>query len=206
MRLLFLLPVVAVFLLLLPGSHAALSGVQVPNASGYIVNLGYAPRTPLAGGPVLLSLGLVNRTTGAEAVLQDVWVRIALGDTVYFTGTLVPEAGHVLFRTTFPKPGDYSVLARFDGPDGTVHEEALTLPVAAGVPTHQVPPLVFGLFAIIFFDLVIVGVFSPCRKAKGKPPTQADRWYRRLAHWQCYLLLLVSLLLIGLLISLFALG
>ena len=104
---------VLLMLLLIPIASAHLEGGADKVVGDYLVDFGYSPGTPIAGDKMLIAINLVNNSEQTVITPESVWVRISNGNDVIFAGRFHPEAKHVTFSFSFPKPGNYTIDTRF---------------------------------------------------------------------------------------------
>ncbi len=129
----------------------------------YLVDFGYAPDAPKVGDHVDLSFNLLDHKTEAVIVPDHVWVRVAQGDNVVFSGTFFPQNKNVIFSQTFFQAGNYDVTTRFfDRHNQMIVESVTNLPIAAVVtaPESNSYPLFnsVGQIYLLLGALVVMAV------------------------------------------------
>lgn len=97
---------------------------------GYFIDIGYSEELPEAMKPLRFDFSAILPNTPEENVFTDVWVRIAQGRELYFSGGIhQPVFGSTGFTYVFPKEGEYEVTARFQNEGETVVETSFFLTV-----------------------------------------------------------------------------
>lgn len=127
------------FALLLVPAGAVLAHLDAGEdkvTGAYLIDFGYAPAPVVALQPTDLALNLVDNVTQTVVAPARVWVRIADGDAIVFSGNFIPQANHITFSYAFPHAAEYDILAEFfdhADDDEPVVSQTFTISVAAAV-------------------------------------------------------------------------
>ncbi|PIQ77188.1 hypothetical protein COV82_05880 [Candidatus Peregrinibacteria bacterium CG11_big_fil_rev_8_21_14_0_20_46_8] len=123
----------------------------------YIIDFGYDPATPEAGGQTSLALGITERITSEPVPLTSIWTRITLEEEVLFAGHLAPQNNQALFTYVFPHDGDYDITARFATQGGEETTQNFRLNIEAPTNPNRVPRasllIVAGFILVAFIAI-----------------------------------------------------
>lgn len=128
--------------------------------NGYTVDIGY-DESIFAGAPSRFDFILHpdDTDTVEGEVFTDVWVRVAQGRNLFFSGDMhKPIYGSTGFTYIFPKEGVYEIFSRFQKDDDTLVESTFTVevgqsPDAQGSGTLPFAKLLFALVGLVLGGL-----------------------------------------------------
>jgi hypothetical protein len=141
---------------LLPISIAHLEAGEDKVVGDYIIDFGYQPKDLTAEEAVVLAFTLQDKDTNEIVVPKNVWIRIAEGEKVIFTGILQPDQDQVLITYTFPRAAEYEITARFSEPG---------VEARFNVAVNDVNLM---SYVILLFFVIILAIILIQRKSKSK--------------------------------------
>lgn len=120
---------------------------------GYLIDFGYSPETPKSTDNIDFVFNLVNGTTKDPINPTSVWIRISDKDNIVFTGTFHPEFENVAFSYTFPREGDYEILARFNENSNVIAESNFNISILRGRKNlnNVLPLFLLAIIIILVF-------------------------------------------------------
>lgn len=164
----FFVAVISAHLLLLgvvatPIVSAHSSGASVEREVGeYLIDIGYEPTAPTAGGTVRMDLELYELATGADVPYTDAWILIEKSNKTYFAGG-VPKAriGATGFSYLFPEAGEYEIYVRYQQDGEKVVETTFPFTVneSDGAANTDGGPLTTGLAGLAGLVIGVIAGF-----------------------------------------------
>src|SRR3990167_4477745 len=85
------------------GASAHLAGGEDRDLGEVIEDFGYDPSPIVAGGGGFFAFNFVRKQDQMPAPPASLWVRISQDDEILFSGTLAPEADHMVLSYVFPR-------------------------------------------------------------------------------------------------------
>ena len=155
---------VLLILLLATAVFAHLDAGIDNTVDGYLVDVGYAPATPVPDQPTSFVINLLNASTSDQIYPASVWIRISNAEQVLFAASFAPVDGNTAFTYTFSKQGNYEILTRFQSNQSTLVETTFPLRVARN-DTSRI--LITSAATLIIFLLLTRWLITRRKKSKS---------------------------------------
>ena len=147
------------------GASAHLAGGEDRDLGEVIEDFGYDPSPIVAGEGAFLSFNFVRKQDQMPAPPASLWVRISQDDDILFSGTLAPEAEHMVLSYVFPRAGRYQILTRFEDNDKK-REEVFTLEVQKRTSSETSPWVAAGMVGGLLLLNMLLITWYQSRKRK----------------------------------------
>jgi len=97
--------------------------------NGYSIDLGYSPSNLTTSESAILNFNILNDSTQKLVNVSSIWIRISESNKSVFAGAFQPNDGNINFLYTFPKQGNYTLVAKFYNGTNVIAEKSYSLKV-----------------------------------------------------------------------------